>query len=797
MPTLIRSASSSGSLTATKPAGMVAGDYLLAVQAGDANDVLANMASNEGLPLLGSQAGHVTDNYPAVKAYGRVATAADAARASFGFTNRSGSDPSVILVALQAGTFDPANPIVLSAFTATPRTTNNAQTAPSVAGVADGLLLAIFAADTNGVGQSYPSAGPAGMTRQGTAQGPVSYAMVGVYSQPLNSGAATGTRSVTPTGAAGQNGWVTVSAVANPVAVVDVDGGGDTAAGVDDAQPPTVGAPAVEATAGADAATVDTASASGVDLGSGGDGALIDAAAAGGEQVASGDTASEPSVLVSDTETGTAVEDAAAVAATLVSGSDAAAGADATAAAAAVSGAENGAVRDAPGTPLLVASAAAAARGGEVAGSKRAAVEAGGVAVGGAEPLSGGTRPAAGGTTVGGGAVGVRRSGLAGFPTRPAAAPPRARPRLIAQSILSGQFVAWSLPVTDPEITWTLSGPTTISGSFRPEIRALADIGLEPWATWIHLEDGDQIRGSAILQPPQIDRDGTLSLEAIGAHGYAGRIPFRDRLSLIGVDPADIVRLLWAHIQGFPRGDLGVQVLGRTPITRGTEARQVDFVTGAGEQVSFTAGPYQLNYWENTIIGREIESLAKDAPFDFTEHSAWTSSARSAVRHWQQIHYPQAGSRRFDLRFAEGENILEVAPIEEPDDAYADTVYVAGKGEGPDQVTGSASLWVGNRLRLPAVVDDKTVDSTQRANALAGDELGARLSALVEVPEIVVDAAHRNAPLGSFAVGDEILPRVRFPYLGDVAQWHRITSIRYSPVTGRAALALTRRGEFR
>jgi hypothetical protein len=374
---------------------------------------------------------------------------------------------------------------------------------------------------------------------------------------------------------------------------------------------------------------------------------------------------------------------------------------------------------------------------------------------------------------------------------------PTPRYRFIAQAIFGGEFLHWELPVTDPEVTWTLSGATRIRASFRPEIRELADVGLEPWGTWIHLEEDGVIRGSGILLPTSIAPDGVLDLEAEGPHGYAARVPYRDRMSEVGIEVGNIVRKLWAHIQGFPRGDLGVTVLGSTPITKGTEARDVNFVTGEGEQVTFQAGPYTLDYWQNTMIGREIETLAKDTPFDFTEHSAWTSPARDAVKHWIQIHYPQAGQRRFDLRFAQGENIVAFAPVEEPDDAYADVVYVQGKGEGVDQIAGQASTSVGNRLRLPAVVTDKTIDSTQRANAVASEELAARLAALVEIPEILVDARHPNAPLGSYSVGDEIAPLVSYPYVGLVAMWHRITGITYLPALDRVRISLTRQGEFR
>lgn len=375
--------------------------------------------------------------------------------------------------------------------------------------------------------------------------------------------------------------------------------------------------------------------------------------------------------------------------------------------------------------------------------------------------------------------------------------PARVRPlgvRFLAQSILDGRWLSMELPVTGPEVTWPLSGPVSLSASFKPEIRSLRDLGLEPWGTWIHCEEAGEIRGSGIMLPTTIGRDGTLSLRAAGPSYYASKVPWRGKFEGVEVDPAAMVKMMWDHIQSFPRGNLGVTVSGATPIRIGTEARDVDFVTGEGEVVSFTAGPYKLNWWENKIIGSEIDKLGTETPFDMVESSRWNAD-KTDVDHSLAVAYPQAG-QRIDRAFVQGQNILEVGDIEEPNDAYADTVYVLGKGEGPDAVVGEDSWWVGNRLRLPALVDDKTIDNSARAKALARTELAARLAALIEIPEIVIDSRHPNAPIGSFAPGDEILPVVHFPYLGWVRQWHRVTAIRYLPFAHRAVVSLTRRAEF-
>lgn len=368
--------------------------------------------------------------------------------------------------------------------------------------------------------------------------------------------------------------------------------------------------------------------------------------------------------------------------------------------------------------------------------------------------------------------------------------------RVIAQSILTGEFLHWDLPVRDLEITWVLSGPTSITGKFEPEIRELQGLDLAAWGTWLHVEDSGLIRASGILQPTRADGQ-KLDVEALGPSAYADKIPYRGVYSQIGVDPAAIVKHLWSHIQGYPRGNLGVQVHGSTPVKLGTEpAEQVDFVTGGGEQVSFDrGGPYKLDYFENTLCGAEINSLAGETPFDFVERAQWNAD-KTDVEHHIDIGYPAIGRRRTDLRFADGENILESAPIEEPDGVYADEVFVQGKGEGQSAVAGRAATVIPGRLRMPTVVADKSIGSKERADARAAEELAARLAAMVEVPEIAVNAKHPNAPLGSFSVGDEIQPHLDLPHVGRVSPWHRVTGIRFIAESDAAVLALTRRGEF-
>lgn len=387
------------------------------------------------------------------------------------------------------------------------------------------------------------------------------------------------------------------------------------------------------------------------------------------------------------------------------------------------------------------------------------------------------------------------------------AAPPPVPPhptRVIAQNILTGRWLSWDLPVHDLTVTHNLSGPDVISGGFPSEVHDLRDVDLEPWGTWIYVEEDGVIRASGILQPSSVDENEALTLEAVGVTGYAHGIPYLGEFALSGtdpasgttgvginLDPADIVRAIWAHLQSYPDAKLGVQVTGSTPVRIGTPPKNVDFTTGAGDQVQFVAGPYAaLNWWQATDCGDEISKLAKETPFDFVERAAWNAN-KTAVQQFVDLGYPRIGRRRFDLRFAQDENLLAAIGPEETDNLYASQVVLLGKGEGRDKVRGYAGQRLGTRLRRVAVIDDKTVDSTTRANALASIDLGRR-QALQDITEMTARAHHVNAPLGSFVTGDEVLVEAAVPWVGDVRLWQRIQSYTWSPESDAMRLSLRR-----
>lgn len=408
-------------------------------------------------------------------------------------------------------------------------------------------------------------------------------------------------------------------------------------------------------------------------------------------------------------------------------------------------------------------------------------------------------------------AGGVERYTLA---KRVVAPPARPQPtRVIAQDIRTGTWLHWDLEVHDLAITWTLSGPTLISGSFPVEIRDLRDLGLEAWGTWLYVEEDGIIRAAGILQPAGVDENETLTLDAVGISGYPKGIPYMQSFTLsgtdptsgeagigLGLDPADIVRDIWAEVQYYPGGNLGVTVQGSTPVRLGTPKQEVSFDaenpdTGETEQVDFTAGPYSaLDWFENADCGSEIEKLAKDTPFDFVERCSWNAD-RTAVTKWIDLEHPRIGRRLTEVRFAQEENLAVAVGPEEPDDRFASEVIVLGRGEGSSRVRGRYASPVPNRLRRVHVVDDKTVSTNTEANNRAYTELADR-QALQDITELTALARHDNASLGEYAVGDDVLVDADVPWHGRIRLWQRVLGITYSPDTEMVKLDLRSASTF-
>lgn len=354
--------------------------------------------------------------------------------------------------------------------------------------------------------------------------------------------------------------------------------------------------------------------------------------------------------------------------------------------------------------------------------------------------------------------------------------------------------VHWDVPLSDAQITTDLSGPGGITGTLAPEFPDLKDADgrplIVPWQTAIFAEQDGHIRGGAIVIDPT-ENSGSLQLDAVGYTGIWAGLPWLGEMpAQIQKDPLDMARLIVAHAQSQPGGNLGLTVDSTTsPVRVGTEAKDVEFVTGDGDSVSFQAGPYQLAEWKTHDIGKEFDDLAEGTPFDYLVRYRWDPDDDENVLAHLSLGYPKIGRRLHALRFVTGENITEPPAVDYAADDYANAVLVLGAGEGRAMVR-AYGVRDDGRLRRVAVVEDSSITSKTAANVRVALELRRRAG----VPDISGDITvkdHPHAPIGSFGVGDEILVETGDQgWSGNLAVWVRILSITLTPEAGTATLSV-------
>lgn len=315
--------------------------------------------------------------------------------------------------------------------------------------------------------------------------------------------------------------------------------------------------------------------------------------------------------------------------------------------------------------------------------------------------------------------------------------------------------IASDVILNNVSLTYSLSAPNVLTAELKPEIPSLLDSDgkhiFVPWSSAVYAEKDGLIRFGGIVTSVEPDDD-TLKLTAEGFAAYPYGMPFDGDKQYIQADPMKIVKDIWDHLQTQAGGDLGVNIIaGSTPVRIGTEPREVEFTTSEGEDVSFEAGPFKLNWWSTNDLGKEIDDLAETTPFDYTEKHDWDGDD---VSHSITFHYPGKSTRRETLRFAIGENVVAIPRIDQDGDDYASSVMVLGAGEGRDMRKGIA-VGTPKRLRRVKAITDKSASSHRKALQVANAVLGTHEDPYGTISDLLV-YNHPNAPLFAFEPGDEI-----------------------------------------
>lgn len=195
----------------------------------------------------------------------------------------------------------------------------------------------------------------------------------------------------------------------------------------------------------------------------------------------------------------------------------------------------------------------------------------------------------------------------------------------------------------------------------------------------------------------------------------------------------------------------------------------------AKKKQSEDGGAWKILWPDTPDCGTEVQRALDEAGWEFVEWSGWNADRSKILKEIRLME--RVGRQQNELRFVEGENIIEPAEIESNDSVYANTVIAIGAGEGDENLRVTVGVSDG-RVRTPFVVDAKDVTRRSVLEQVARAELAYRSRPFV-VAAIRVDADHPNARRGSFGVGDSILVDCEVSWLGRQQLWHRIIEMEW------------------
>ena len=391
--------------------------------------------------------------------------------------------------------------------------------------------------------------------------------------------------------------------------------------------------------------------------------------------------------------------------------------------------------------------------------------------------------------------------------------------RYIAMRAVSGDFLDWDVPfVADSPPKRELNGPGQMTGKIEPEyLRLMAKPDglpvISEWSTALFAEFEGRIRWGGLVTNLSFEGQ-AMKVSCAGYTAYPSGMPYLGSVIRSGAkiaqkwaydgkdknhdgyidhtspkkkmpkrpkdkvstrwDAYDVVRTVWAHLQDYKMGKLGVTL----------DKHDSGYKLGA----SSGEDPWELLWWDNPDCGSTITDVMNLAKGDFLERHYWDGT-KEKILHHIDLGTRRLGKARNDLRFAQGENVIEIATPNYQGDFFANNVYVLGKGSG--QKTARVRVVVDDkRLRRAKIITHK---STANARTLTGygKKERARHSEQLTIPSIAI-RHHPNAPLGSWALGDRILLQVEVPWVGELAIWHRVVSEEIDPAAGTAILQLTR-----
>lgn len=149
-----------------------------------------------------------------------------------------------------------------------------------------------------------------------------------------------------------------------------------------------------------------------------------------------------------------------------------------------------------------------------------------------------------------------------------------------------GTFIDFNVPLMDVSLEDVLSGHNALTGKIAPEYARLKDAEGKPllteWSTAIWAEDPDgEIRGGGLLTHSAFNDQGEWQLECTDLTGTAIELPYDSAHWFVNVDPIDIFRIIWLHIQSHQNQNFGITIDPTTsPVRLGSDlVQRVEFDT--------------------------------------------------------------------------------------------------------------------------------------------------------------------------------------------------------------------------
>lgn len=198
--------------------------------------------------------------------------------------------------------------------------------------------------------------------------------------------------------------------------------------------------------------------------------------------------------------------------------------------------------------------------------------------------------------------------------------------RYIVQRATTGEILTRDADIKPDDEGYVLSGVGSSTFVTTPVIAEVKASDGQPMfgkrRTIIAAEADGEIRWRGIVT--DIDLEGpqrTITVHSMATYpnriGYLG--PVRQYAN---VDPADIIRDIWAHVQSFasPKSDLGVSVVGSTSIRIGTESTAKK-LAAAAEYAEANAA------WKAAVVVRNAAQADKTAAYKVLQDRIHASTA--------------------------------------------------------------------------------------------------------------------------------------------------------------------------